>query len=293
MKKIYFAILLTAIGLLSCSKEDWFENIQPEINFFAVSDDAVGPEADLRRNFFEKTGIYLLFNDTLGVREKPVISGEVVSDWQIIDLLWNMNTGSSYPDSLEFTYYSDLEQKQAAAHFVQNEILVDLPELFYPYSVLLLDNCLRFVNSRGTYKEGEDIQILPALQSTMLALGDVKNLSSYETESLKAMITGEIVISRIDVIPDEEFEEFYSYSSDYYDIIWIDIPDPYESVGFVNTDTESMMVTHEDDKHDFCEKIFELSESEFREVYADYPLVIAKMEEMVRILNEYGVKIYQ
>lgn len=292
MKNIGLIVLLV-VGLSSCSKENWFENIQPEINFFAVPEDAVGEDADLRRSFFEKTGIYLLFNDTLGVRETPTISGQIALDWQIVDFLWNMNTGSSYPDSLDFTYYSDFGQKQTAVRFVQNELLVDLPEMFYPYSILLLDNCTRFANSRGTYKEGEDIQILHALQSTMLALGDLENLTHDEQENLKSMIISSIVISRINVIPDEEFEDFYSYSTDYYDIIWIDIPDPSESVGFVNTDTESLMVTHEDDKHDFCKKIFELSESEFREVYADYPLVIAKMEEMVRILNEYGVKIYQ
>ena len=35
MKKILFVFIVVA-GLFSCSKEDWFENIQPEINFFAV-----------------------------------------------------------------------------------------------------------------------------------------------------------------------------------------------------------------------------------------------------------------
>lgn len=40
------------------------------------------------------------------------------------------------------------------------------------------------------------------------------------------------------------------------------------------------------------EKIFDLSEVEFREIYAEYPLVIKKMEEMIKILREYGVNVY-
>ena len=41
MKNIVFIVLMAA-GLLSCSKEEWFENLQPEINFFAVPEDAAG-----------------------------------------------------------------------------------------------------------------------------------------------------------------------------------------------------------------------------------------------------------
>ena len=66
MKHIVFAFLIATV-LLACSQDDWFENIQPEVNFFAVPAEATGEEAELRRDFFEDTKIYLLFNDTLGV----------------------------------------------------------------------------------------------------------------------------------------------------------------------------------------------------------------------------------
>ena len=41
------------------------------------------------------------------------------------------------------------------------------------------------------------------------------------------------------------------------------------------------------------EEIFKLSETEFRETYAAYPIIINKMEEMVKVLHKHGVKVYE
>jgi hypothetical protein len=43
----------------------------------------------------------------------------------------------------------------------------------------------------------------------------------------------------------------------------------------------------------YVEEIFKLSESEFRETYAEYPIIIDKMEEMVKVLRKHGVKVYE
>ena len=89
-------VLFTVAALLSCSKEEWFDNRQEEINFFAVPEEATGEEAELRRSFFNETGVYLLFNDTLGVREVPTLSGTTSADLQVIDFFWTMNPGDYY-----------------------------------------------------------------------------------------------------------------------------------------------------------------------------------------------------
>ncbi len=41
----------------------------------------------------------------------------------------------------------------------------------------------------------------------------------------------------------------------------------------------------------YVEEIFKLSEVEFRETYAEYPIIIDKMEEMVKVLHKHGVKV--
>lgn len=296
MRKILFVFAVVA-GLCSCSKEDWFEDIQPEINFFAVPEDATGEEADLRRDFFEETSIYLLFNDTLGVREVPTLSG-TAQNYQVVNLFWDMNVGDAYPDSLELFYYRDMAEKSAAAQFLQEEVFGSLPELFYPYSVLALDRLVRYTNTYGAFGEGEEISTFAGMQSTAVALGDVAHLGQEDRERLVSDIIGQIVISRIDLIPDEEFADFYAYSAGYYDsdMDYYDVPTPVESVGFLDTYTLSWGVTFNSESNDklaFVEKIFELTEEEFRTTYSEYPIVINKMEEMVRVLREYGVNVYE
>ena len=84
MEKILFVVLIV-VGLLSCNKEEWFENIQPNVNFFAVPENATGEEAELRRNFYGETSIYLLFTDTLGTRETWALSGNAEINLLVLD----------------------------------------------------------------------------------------------------------------------------------------------------------------------------------------------------------------
>ena len=41
------------------------------------------------------------------------------------------------------------------------------------------------------------------------------------------------------------------------------------------------------------EDIFKLSVVEFREIYVEYYIIIDKMEEIVKVLHKYGVKVYE
>ena len=132
------------MGLWACSKEDWPDNSGETINFFAVSENATGEEAELRRNFFDETGVYLLFSDTLGSRIVSTLSGETVVDYQVIDFMWQLSVGSYYADSLEFFPYLEIKKMKVAAKFIQEEILANLPELFYPYSVLLVERMILY-----------------------------------------------------------------------------------------------------------------------------------------------------
>lgn len=296
MKKILFVFIVVA-GLFSCSKEDWFENIQPEINFFAVPEDATGEEADLRREFFKEMGIYLLFTDTLGIRETQALSGEKISSIQVLDFFWNMNPVDDYnTDSLKLLYYQDVMQKKVAVQFLQYEILPMVPQYFYPYSILLLDSLIRYPAESGLHGPGVGISNLSSLQNTAIACGNVMELTQEKKNELKKEISEQIIISHVGLIPDEEFLAFYEYSAEYYGIYTYDVPTPVESVGFLDTYWNSWTVTFNtknNDKLAFIEKIFELPETEFRKTYSEYPLVIAKMEAMVKVLKEYGVNIYE
>ena len=292
MKK-YILGFVIAVCLWACSKEDWPSNDQLEVNFFAVPEGATGEEAELRRKFFDKTGVYLLFSDTLGCRNITTLSGETIVEWQVVDLMWNMNT-NSFADSLGFFPYQVIGKKEAAAKFVQDELLTGLPELFYPYSILLTERLVLFENFYGTYVPGE-VAVYSRMQATAIALGDIATASDEEKETLKNEIMKAMIVNNLSLIKDSDLAVFYSYSTDYYDISSWNVPFPVESVGFLPTYASSWMVTFNTKSLDvlaYVEEIFNLSETKFRETYAEYSVVIEKMEEMVKVLRKYGVNVY-
>ena len=292
MKK-YILGFVIAVCLWACSKEDWPSNDQLEVNFFAVPEGATGEEAELRRKFFDKTGVYLLFSDTLGCRNITTLSGETIVEWQVVDLMWNMNT-NSFADSLGFFPYQVIWKKEAAAKFVQDELLTGLPELFYPYSILLTERLVLFENFYGTYVPGE-VAVYSGMQATAIALGDIATASDEEKETLKNEIMKAMIVNNLSLIKDSDLAVFYSYSTDYYDISSWNVPFPVESVGFLPTYASSWMVTFNTKSLDvlaYVEEIFNLSETKFRETYAEYSVVIEKMEEMVKVLRKYGVNVY-
>ena len=292
MKK-YILGFVIAVCLWACSKEDWPSNDQLEVNFFAVPEGATGEVAELRRKFFDKTGVYLLFSDTLGCRNITTLSGETIVEWQVVDLMWNMNT-NSFADSLGFFPYQVIGKKEAAAKFVQDELLTGLPELFYPYSILLTERLVLFENFYGTYVPGE-VAVYSGMQATAIALGDIATASDEEKETLKNEIMKAMIVNNLSLIKDSDLAVFYSYSTDYYDISSWNVPFPVESVGFLPTYASSWMVTFNTKSLDvlaYVEEIFNLSETKFRETYAEYSVVIEKMEEMVKVLRKYGVNVY-
>ena len=67
-------LLLLGTCAYACSNED----VNPsgeEQNMFASPDFSTEEEMAIRDNFFEKTGIYLIFNDSLSWREVETPSG--------------------------------------------------------------------------------------------------------------------------------------------------------------------------------------------------------------------------
>ena len=139
----YIIGLLIIAGLWACSKEDWPDNSQSEANLFAVPAGATGEEAELRRGFFDRTGMYLLFSDTLTAREVNGMGGKK-EVYTKVHLEWNMVSTNQGIDSFICYPYKALEEKKVVTEFVEREVLVSVPEMFYPYSLMLLDRLVYF-----------------------------------------------------------------------------------------------------------------------------------------------------
>ena len=57
--------------------------------------DATGEEAELRRGFFDRTGMYLLFSDTLVAQEVNAVSAKKEKVYIKVHLEWNMVSTNS------------------------------------------------------------------------------------------------------------------------------------------------------------------------------------------------------
>jgi len=281
--------------LWACSKEDWPDNSRPEINPFAVPVDATGEEAELRRDFFDRTGVYLLFSDTLASWQVNAVSGKREEVYTTVRLEWKMVSTNEGVDSFVCYPYKRLEQKKALTEFVENEVLKNVPEVFKPYSVMLLDRFVYFKDQWGTFVRTE-YSFYAGMQSTVIALGDFSVLTTEEKKVLKNDLIGEMVVSRISAIPEVDWEEFYSYSAGYYELQSYEVPKPVQTCGFLSTYVSDWRVDFHSKEYDvlaYVKEIFKLSESDFRETYAEWPIIIDKMEAMVKVLHKYGVKVYE
>lgn len=288
-KYIFFLFLVT--GIWACSKEDWPDNSAPERNWLAPEEGAADETSVLRREFYKRNGVYLLFSDTLGVREKKTLAGKTVYEYQILG--YDMFTPVWSEDSFSYHYYTVYDEQREAAKFVEEQILPAISEVFWPNALLLLNRLEYF--KYNYWPAGFVFSNLSAynkLQGMILGCGDIWQATDPEKEALKNDILKGIVLAKTSLLPAEELELFYNYSKDWYNVNTYQIPD-LQAVGLLQREGVSYWTTDKD--HDlaaFIERIFSLSKPEFYETFSDYPLVLKKMEVLVSILQKYGVKIY-
>ena len=296
MKNIYFILFCLILCNSSCSKDEtYLETDYPQENIFAPAEGAMDEESLLRREFFNTTGVYLLFNDTLTSYTVTSLAGESVVVNEVFNLDYAMSS-SSAGDKFEFTYYDDIEFQKLAADFVEEEILTKIPKEMYPFSFFLTNRMLVSKNIYGMFSEPELINFCSGIQGAAVALGDLSVLNENEQKALASDLLKNMIVAQIDKIPAAKFEKFYNYSNEYYDIYPWNVPYPYQSVGLLMTYADDWLITFNTAEYDlkaYIEEVFAMSEEEFRTEYAEYPICIEKMEELIKVLESYGIVVYE
>ena len=296
MKNIYIILFCLILCNSSCSEDEaYLETDYPQENIFAPAQGAMDEESLLRREFFNATGVYLLFNDTLTTYTVTSLAGESVVVNEVFNPGYSM-TSSSSGNKFEFNYYDDIELQKFASDFVKEEILPKIPKEMHPFSFLLTNSMLVSKKEYGYYSEPELTNFYNGLQGAAVALGDLSILNENERKSLASDLLKNLIIAQIDKIPAAEFEKFYNYSNEYYDIYPWNVPNPYQSVGLLMTYADDWLVTFNTAKYDlraYIEEVFAMSEEEFRTKYAEYPICIEKMEELIKVLGSYGIVVYE
>ena len=132
--KHYILLLLLASAFWYCSNDEDVVPSNNDRNMFDMPDFSSEEEMKVRRDFYDATSCYLIFNDSLYYRNITTPSGSD-PECVILDLKYQVK-GTSEDALLRYTYLKDMKDKELAAKFAKEKILPRLAPAFYPYTFL-------------------------------------------------------------------------------------------------------------------------------------------------------------
>ena len=307
MKKltIYTLALITALQFTACSDND--DILTPSDyndDFFGVPADAVGPEADLRREFLRETGSHLLFTDTLRstlIGVDP--NGKNIYEHETIDFAWNLTSYDDYYDWKPSYLKDDIENKRKSADLFRENIMPHIKgSSMSPYSVLLLADL-------EIYDDWE-YDFVPAVTTSCWRCLAVNVKGWIEAQSAEEANEHTIAICKA-LVSDKftyncnEAKPWFAISNDYY---WEYISDYIEdweggdmetiySLGFLSYYEDWRGRPYYDefngtknDFEDFFNALFDRSEDDFTAEYGNYPIIMEKYRFMKELIEKTGYK---
>lgn len=307
MKKyIYYPVMvgLMLLGFNSCSDNEDTAPTHIDENYFAPKADDNSEVAQLRRDFFNKNGCYLLFNDTLNSTLVGTDSyGNPLYKTELVDIDYNI---SGSDDGYEYTYdYLDEQDCRKAAEFIQAKIMNRLGDL-KPYSILLVNKISQWtVNGNGEH-------VLTKLTSysnphPLYNLG--VRCYAFSMEEGKAFddphffddIFIDIVLTKIKNKGDAFLADFTGLVENYDDLTyyWKDDlgydfgvnDDLARSLGFLKDYGYYSFGSADNDLKNYVNAICTTSETDFEEAYKDYPLCISRFKVLRDKILSLGVKL--
>lgn len=292
-------MLLSGVFATSCSDDEEILEPSNNVNLFAVPDDATGPEAELRRNFFKETGTYLMFNDLLShtVIGQDAYGNDVYKD-EYIDFTFNLTSSGDYPPIFE--YITDNNAKETAVNLFMEYIYPHVKgSSLLPYSVLLVDN-LQTPDLYGDYKDASTTSCWRCLAVSM---GEMLDMTDEDAAVYVRTALKELVSTKFNSYSDEA-EEFmdlsYEYAGEYltdYFEDWdrSDITPVYE-LGFLSY-TESWRGPQNDylpyasnDFKNFYDAVMDRDEAEFMAEFGEYPKIVTKYNIIKNAIMALGYK---
>lgn len=119
-------------------------------DLFAPNPETTDAESVLRREFFNTTGCYLLFNDTLRHEYKGEDTfGNPYYETELIGLEWNLTSAVS--TRYLFEYLKTQEQKEQAVSFLQTHLIPKIKNVL-PYSILVINKMDKYILPDGEKK---------------------------------------------------------------------------------------------------------------------------------------------
>ena len=198
-----FSFSIACLSVACGGEEDDTTPSYADINGFAPADDDNSPTAQLRRDFYNQTGSYLLFKDTLITRTSDGRS-------ELLDITYFIMGSIDWQSDYDYTYeyIEDIEQQRKAAEYVQKYLINRLGKNT-PYSFFLV-NDLHY-DYYGRLRQRDKVL---GLRSYVISMGGGEAYEDPETYFGDMIV--DIVKNSISRVPEEVMNQFYAFSKDYY-----------------------------------------------------------------------------
>lgn len=291
---ILSAMAMIAVGsaFVSCSSEEetpapLFHN---PIYFFMPADDATDPTSQLRRDFKEKYGSYLLFNDTI---QKNYVGKDINGDdcyqYETLDVMYFVGNSSSN-DQYKYTYITDYEQQVKAVEFMDQYILCHLSGDAVPFSWMLADVITgRLVSGSATkpYCVAGERTICASLNYIL-----VRDRTDAQKKQLADRIIN-ILVKKVAKDNIHRMKDFIEISSSHYSVSHefsdTDRKDGLAKWGFIGVGSIQIFApSTENDIEQYALATVTYTDESFEAEWGAYPLVMKKFKMMKEILLQSG-----
>ncbi|MGN0280864.1 MAG: hypothetical protein ACI4B3_01000 [Prevotella sp.] len=283
MKKIHIllAVLMTTAPLLtSCSDDEDTSPSNVEVNGFAPAANDNSATAQLQREFFNETGVYLLFSDTL-----TAVNGQQP---ELLDLGWTIS--GSYGYKYTFKYITDIDAQRKAADGLKHSLLTRLGKS-KPFSVLLADDIA--YESYGRLRHSTNVL---GVRCYAFNLDD-----GEELEDIDGFFSGMFLTIVKDVLDrnSDKLDPFYAFSEEYYgedlDYFGWDSLTEQETwdLGFFRyySSWGVYFPYKSGDLSDWLNAVTSMSREEFEATYGSSATMMNKFETLVGIIESLGIEL--
>lgn len=288
---ILFALSAPLLLATSCSDEDALVAVPDTLtDCFAPAADADDPESQLRRDFYNAEGSFLLFNDTL--RHEPIGTapdGSTQYFTELLDIGYTIGSDKNIVhQTYTYRYLQDIDAKRHAVELLRTKVIALLPQSMRPFSWLLVEG----ISPKG---KNESLSAVSGQRAIAAALGSYA--TDEEQKAAIAAVLAKVISSGLD---ESLLDEFCAISADNYEGYDSSCTqmEKYWELGFLvkglnwnGVPTNKYLPTKQQDVDSYMQLVIRYNADEVEQLYAGYDLVIRKAAMMRNVLQQLGIRI--
>lgn len=283
--------LLVGFSLLACTKEDDLSPSRGDVNWCVVTDDPSDELTHLRYTIYKETGVSIFYNDTLGSEVRHDVGGNAYKYYEVVRLGYTLTSvGGS---STKYTLEENREDIKMMVELLNKYTIPLLTPQIHPRCFLITDTLTEkiggsFIVNIAGFRDDEATCVGWAKK--------VKGMTEEEKKRLGAEIVGEEINRYLKKIGGET-KEYEAWTTvvlprvSFGGFIYKNVLDPkaYGLLSFaVVFGNNTYAVSLHTDISNYVGLIYCHTDAEIREMYKEWPRVIAKYECMKKLMEKHG-----